>query len=100
MRKGTQKLEKARPRPRGRRSSRLRAAVSSSPPHDDVEPVEERGGQVGVLEERDEVGLGGLLEGTDRRRLEAEVGLEVSLAASAVNVRKLVLDLAVVGLAD
>ena len=35
------------------------------------------GSQVGVLEERDEVGLGGLLEGTDRRRLEAEVGLEV-----------------------
>jgi hypothetical protein len=35
------------------------------------------GGEVGVLEERDEVRLGGLLEGTDSRRLEAEVGLEV-----------------------
>jgi hypothetical protein len=35
------------------------------------------GGQVGVLEEPDEVGLGGLLEREDGRRLEAEVGLEV-----------------------
>jgi hypothetical protein len=35
------------------------------------------GSQVGVLEERDEVGLGGLLEGHDGRRLEAEVRLEV-----------------------
>ena len=35
------------------------------------------GGQVGVLEERDEVGLGGLLQRTDRRRLEAQVRLEV-----------------------
>ena len=35
------------------------------------------GGQVGVLEETDEVGLGGLLEGQDGRRLEAQVGLEV-----------------------
>ena len=35
------------------------------------------GGQVGVLEEPDEVGLGGLLEGQDGRRLEAQVGLEV-----------------------
>ena len=35
------------------------------------------GSQVGVLEERDEVSLGGLLEGHDGRRLEAEVGLEV-----------------------
>lgn len=35
------------------------------------------GSQVGVLEERDEVGLGGLLERHDGRRLEAEVGLEV-----------------------
>ena len=33
--------------------------------------------QVGVLEERDEVSLGGLLEGHDGARLEAEVGLEV-----------------------
>ena len=34
-------------------------------------------GQVGVLEERDEVGLGRLLESHDGARLEAEVGLEV-----------------------
>ena len=33
--------------------------------------------QVGVLEEADEVGLGGLLEGEDGGGLEAEVGLEV-----------------------
>ena len=35
------------------------------------------GAQVGVLEERDEVGLDGLLEGADGGRLEAQVGLEV-----------------------
>ena len=35
------------------------------------------GAQVGVLEESDEVGLRGLLEGHHCRRLEAEVGLEV-----------------------
>ena len=35
------------------------------------------GAQVGVLEERDEVGLNGLLESADGRRLEAEVALEV-----------------------
>lgn len=35
------------------------------------------GAQVGVLEERDEVGLNGLLESTDGRGLEAEIGLEV-----------------------
>ena len=33
------------------------------------------GSQVGVLEERDEVRLGSLLERHDGRRLEAEVGL-------------------------
>lgn len=33
--------------------------------------------KVGVLEEGDEVGLNRLLEGTDGRALEAEVGLEV-----------------------
>lgn len=33
------------------------------------------GGQVGVLEERDEVRLGGLLQGHHSRRLEAEVSL-------------------------
>ena len=35
------------------------------------------GAQVGVLEERDEVRLDGLLESADGRRLEAEIGLEV-----------------------
>lgn len=33
--------------------------------------------QVGILEQGDEVSLDGLLEGTDGRALEAEVGLEV-----------------------
>jgi len=35
------------------------------------------GAQVGVLEQRDKVGLDGLLESTDGGGLEAEVGLEV-----------------------
>lgn len=35
------------------------------------------GAQVGVLEERDEVGLDGLLKSADGRRLEAEIALEV-----------------------
>lgn len=35
------------------------------------------GAQVGVLKERDEVRLDGLLEGTDGGALEAEIGLEV-----------------------
>jgi histone H3 len=35
------------------------------------------GAQVGVLEQGDEVGLNGLLESTDGRGLEAEVGLEI-----------------------
>lgn len=35
------------------------------------------GAQVGVLEERDKVSLNGLLESTDSRGLEAEIGLEV-----------------------
>lgn len=35
------------------------------------------GAEVGVLEERHKVGLDGLLESTDRRGLEAEIGLEV-----------------------
>ena len=34
-------------------------------------------GKVGVLEERDKVGLSGLLEGHDGARLESEVSLEV-----------------------
>jgi len=35
------------------------------------------GAQVGVLEQADEVGLGGFLEGQDGRSLETQVGLEV-----------------------
>jgi hypothetical protein len=35
------------------------------------------GAQVGVLEERDEVSLGGFLKGHDGGRLEPQVGLEV-----------------------
>jgi len=35
------------------------------------------GAEIGVFEQRDEVGLDGLLESTDGRRLEAEIGLEV-----------------------
>lgn len=35
------------------------------------------GAQVGVLKERDEVGLNGLLKSADGRGLEAEIGLEV-----------------------
>ena len=35
------------------------------------------GTKVGVLEERHEVGLNGLLESTDGRGLEAKVGLEI-----------------------
>lgn len=35
------------------------------------------GAKVGILEEGDEVGLDGLLEGADGGGLEAEVGLEV-----------------------
>ncbi len=35
------------------------------------------GGQVGVFEQRDQVGFGGFLQGADGRGLEAEVGLEV-----------------------
>jgi hypothetical protein len=35
------------------------------------------GSQVGVLEETNEVGLSGFLEGQDGGRLEAEIGLEV-----------------------
>ena len=35
------------------------------------------GAQVGILKERDEVSLNRLLESTDGRRLEAQVGLEV-----------------------
>lgn len=35
------------------------------------------GAKIGIFEQGDEVGLDGLLEGTDGRRLESEIGLEV-----------------------
>lgn len=35
------------------------------------------GTKVGILKEGDEVGLNGLLEGTDGGRLESEIGLEI-----------------------
>ena len=35
------------------------------------------GAEVGVLEDADQVGLGGFLEGHDGRGLESEIGLEV-----------------------
>ena len=41
------------------------------------DPLGVNGAQVGVLEETDQIGLGSLLQGSDGRRLEAEVGLEV-----------------------
>ena len=43
----------------------------------DGDPLGVDGAEVGVLEERDEVGLGGFLEGDDGRSLEAEIVLEV-----------------------
>ena len=43
----------------------------------DGHPLGVDGTEVGVLEEADEVGLRGLLEGEDGRSLEAEVALEV-----------------------
>jgi len=43
----------------------------------DGDPLGVNGGQVGVLEETDEVGLGGFLEGADGGGLEAEVGFEI-----------------------
>ena len=45
--------------------------------HTDGDTLGVDGAQVGVLEERDEVSLNGLLESTDGRALEAEVALEV-----------------------
>ena len=43
----------------------------------DGDPLGVDSAQVGVLEETDEVGLAGLLQGHDGRALEAKVGLEV-----------------------
>jgi histone H3 len=62
--------------------SRLRALASETAGELDVlaldgDTLGVDGAQVGVLEEGDEVGLDGLLEGADGGALEAEVGLEV-----------------------
>lgn len=43
----------------------------------DSDPLGVDGAEVGVFEERDEIGLDGLLKGTDGRRLKSQVGLEV-----------------------
>ena len=57
--------------------------LSTDPPRQldvlghDGDPLGVDGAQVGVLEESDEVGLAGLLEGHDGGGLEAQVGLEV-----------------------
>lgn len=64
------------------RSHRLRALTTETTGELDVlaldgDTLGVDGAEVGVLEERDEVGLDGLLEGTDGRALEAEVALEV-----------------------
>jgi hypothetical protein len=45
--------------------------------HTDGDTLGVDGAKVGVLEEGDEVSLDGLLQSTDGRALEAEVGLEV-----------------------
>ena len=58
-------------------------ALSADPPGEldvtghDGDTLGVDGAQVGVLEESNEVGLGGLLEGQDGGGLEPEVGLEV-----------------------
>lgn len=63
-------------------SHRLRALTTEAAGELDVLALDGNtlgvdGAQVGVLEERDEVSLNGLLERTDGGALEAEVGLEV-----------------------
>lgn len=45
--------------------------------HTDGDTLGVDGTQVGVFEEGDEVSLNGFLKGTDGRRLETEIGLEV-----------------------
>ena len=57
--------------------------LSTDPPRQldvlghDGDPLGVDGAQVGVLEESDEVGLAGLLQGHDGRALETQVGLEI-----------------------
>lgn len=67
---------------REKRCQRLRALTTEATSQLDVlgldgDTLGVDGAQVGVLEERDEVGLDGLLQSTDGGALEAEVGLEV-----------------------
>lgn len=64
------------------KSSRLRALTTEAACELDVlaldgDTLGVDGAEVGVLEERDEVGLDGLLKSTDGGALEAEVALEV-----------------------
>jgi histone H3 len=66
----------------GRKGSRLRALATDAAGKLDVlghdgHTLGVDGREVGVLEQADEVGLGGLLEGQDGGALEAEVRLEV-----------------------
>lgn len=65
-----------------KRSHRLRALATETAGKLDVlaldgDTLGVDGAQVGVLEERDEVSLDGLLEGADGGALEAKVALEV-----------------------
>ena len=59
------------------------SVVSPNPPGQlhvlghDGHPLGVDGAEVGVLKEADQVGLAGLLQGPDGRRLEPQVGLEV-----------------------
>merc|ERR1712099_112207 len=59
----------------GKKSSCLRTLATETAGKLDALGLD--GAQVGVFEERDQVGLNGLLQSADGRALEAEVGLEV-----------------------
>merc|ERR1719322_2029889 len=67
----------------GSRSAAALSPLAADPPGEldvlghDGDPLGVDGAQVGVLKETDQVGLGRLLEGTDGRGLEPEVGLKV-----------------------
>ena len=80
---GDQKYKRAEVHAREDRARRLRrtlAAQTTGKAHVlclDGDTLCVDGCQVGVLEERHEVCLSCLLEGHDRARLEAEIGLEV-----------------------
>jgi len=80
---GDQKHKRAEVHAREDRARRLRrtlAAQTTGKAHVlclDGDTLGVDGSEVGVLEERDEVSLGGLLQRHDRARLEAQIGLEV-----------------------